>query len=87
MQRAGRNTEDKAVMDLLGFAKVCGLLNVFRYAEGDLRREMVTALRRAAQEWVTELSAMPEVPEATIESIQRLIKLADTTLNEARANL
>ena len=81
MRRARRRTEDKAVMDLLGFAEVCGLLNVFRYP-GDLRRGIVSALRLAAQQLIAELSATPDVPEGTIESIQRLIALTNATLNE-----
>ncbi len=84
MDRAVRNTEDKAVMDLLAFAKVCGILNVFRYPEGDLRREMVFALRRAAHEWVEEFSA--ESDEGSIASIQRLIAITNAILNEARSD-
>jgi hypothetical protein len=82
MHRAIRNTENKVAMDLCGFADVCGCLNVFRYPEGDIRREIVHTLRRAAQEWVTELSAMPDVPEGTIGSIQRLIAITDAVLGE-----
>jgi len=81
--RAGRNTEDNAVQDLLGFARVCGLLNVFRYSEGDIRQGIVFALRLAAQQWVVELSVRPDVPTGTIESIQRLIAITNTALNEA----
>jgi hypothetical protein len=84
MDRAVRNTEDKAVMDILAFAKVCGDLNVFRYPEGDLRQEMVSALLRAAQEWVGELSGEPD--DGTIASIEHLIAIANAVLGEARSD-
>jgi hypothetical protein len=86
MRRAARNTENKAVMDLFGFAKVCGILNVFRYPEGELRREMAGALRRAAQELIAELSATPDEPISSIESVQHLITMTDAVLNETHTN-
>jgi hypothetical protein len=79
MDRAGRNTEDMAVMDLLGFAKECGILNVFRYPEGGQRREMVSALRQAAQEWLGKLSGEPDY--GIIATIKRLIAIKDAILN------
>jgi hypothetical protein len=84
MDRATRNTEDKAVMDLFGFAKVCGILNVFRYPERDLRREMVFALKQAAPEWVGELSGEPD--DGSIAPIQRLIAITNAILNQARSD-
>jgi hypothetical protein len=77
LARARKNTKDNAVMDLLAFADSVGILNVFRYPESNLRREMINALRLAAQQWVAELY---DEPDGRIELILRLIALTDAAL-------